>query len=52
MPRPDAWTAAEVDAFREIAADTTLTWAEVAAALAAGHPDRPARYTPTEASSL
>ena len=27
MPRPDAWTAAEVADLRTIAADTTLTWA-------------------------
>lgn len=45
MPRPDAWTAAEVADFRAIAADTTLTWAEVNAALAARHPDRPTRTT-------
>lgn len=43
MPRPDAWTAAEVADLRTIANDTTLTWDEVAAALAARNPNRPKR---------
>lgn len=45
MPRPDAWSPAEVADLRAVSADTTLTWSEVAAALAAQHPDRPARTT-------
>lgn len=43
MPRPDAWTAAEVADLRTIAADTSLTWAEVATAIAARDPSRPRR---------
>jgi len=45
MPRPDAWTADEVADLRTIAADTTLTWAEVATAIAARNPSRPRRTT-------
>lgn len=37
------WTAAEVADLRTIAADTTLTWAEVATAIAARDPSRPRR---------
>jgi len=43
MPRQNAWTAAEVADLRAIAEDTTLTWAEVATALAARDPNRPRR---------
>ena len=45
MPRPNAWTADEVADLRAVANDTTLTWAEVAAALAARDPSRPRRST-------
>jgi hypothetical protein len=45
MPRPDAWTVDEVADLRTIAADTTLTWAEVATAIAARDPSRPKRTT-------
>lgn len=45
MPRPDAWTADEVADLRTIANDTTLTWDEVAAAIAARDPSRPRRST-------
>jgi hypothetical protein len=37
------WTTAEMADLREIAADTTLTWDEVAEALNARHPGRPPR---------
>ena len=43
MPRQNAWTAAEVADLRAIAEDTTLTWDEVATALAARVPARAAR---------
>lgn len=43
MPRPDAWTADEIADLRQIAADSTLTWGEVATAIAARDPSRPRR---------
>ena len=43
MAKQPAWTADEIDDLRTIAADTTLTWAEVAAAIAARDPSRPRR---------
>lgn len=45
MAKQPAWTADEVADLRTIAADTTLTWAEVAAAIAARDPNR-RRRTP------
>ncbi|NCY02937.1 MAG: hypothetical protein EBX36_08525 [Planctomycetia bacterium] len=43
MAKQPAWTADEIADLRTIAADTTLTWAEVAAAIAARDPNRPRR---------
>ena len=40
MAKSPPWTADEVADLRQIAADTTLTWAEVATALAASDPSR------------
>lgn len=40
MAKSPPWTADEVADLRQIAADTTLTWAEVATALAARDPNR------------
>lgn len=43
MAKQPAWTADEIADLRTIAADSTLTWAEVAAAIAARDPNRPRR---------
>lgn len=43
MAKSPDWTADEVADLRTIAADSTLTWAEVATALAARDPNRPRR---------
>lgn len=43
MAKSPDWTADEVADLRTIAADSTLTWGEVATALAARDPNRPRR---------
>ncbi len=45
MAKSPNWSVAEVADLKAIAADTTLTWAEVATAVAARDPSRPRRTT-------